>query len=351
MDRSITELGSGFDRASRLVRIDDLSALEGGTYWPALRPHFLRPEYRRLRYRVQERAQGGRQIGPASLRGASSVDVLDVAFIADRHAATLSILGGGLPDHCLTLVQRGGLTCTGVPMAADLRIGHRTGLIYRGWPGTALAASGDHQRIAIWIPDAALRARLSALIGQPVLNDIVFEPRFDWDAPAIRSLRGLVGILLDEFAGPNSFLSFESVGRSFADLFLYTLLRAVPHSHTALLERPAGMVLPGVQRRAEAYIEAHLEQPIALHEVAAAAGCSVRSLQTGFQRYRGTTPLHFIREVRLRAARTLIEAGAPGTTVTEVALRYGFSNAGRFAGHYRRAFGAAPAESLRAAMR
>ena len=38
-----------------------------------------------------------------------------------------------------------------------------------------------------------------------------------------------------------------------------------------------------------------------------------------------------------------------GTTVTDVALRYGFANPGRFAGQYRRAFGVSPAETLRKA--
>jgi AraC-like DNA-binding protein len=347
MERSSTELGRGFDCASRLVRISDLAALEGGTYWPELRPHFLRPEYRRLRYSVQERGRFTREPEAASIRGASSVGPLDVAFIADRYAATLSIAGAGLPDHCLTLVQSGGLICTGLPNATDLRVGRRTGLIYRGWPGTALSASSDHQRIAIWISDSSVRERLSALLGHPVFDDIVFEPLFDWDAPGNRSLRSLVEILLDEFGGSRSSEASESAGRSFADLFVYTLLRSLRHSHTALLERPAGPVLPRIQRRAEAYIEASLEDPIALHEVAAAAGCSVRSLQAGFQRYRNTTPLAFIRAARLRAARSVLAAGLPGTTVTDVALRYGFTNQGRFASQFRRAFGVLPAEVLR----
>ena len=64
----------------RLVRIGDLQELEGGAYWPRLQPHFLKPHFRLLRYRIQERAGGDRTRGRSfSVRGASGVGELDVA--------------------------------------------------------------------------------------------------------------------------------------------------------------------------------------------------------------------------------------------------------------------------------
>ncbi|SFH48964.1 AraC-type DNA-binding protein [Palleronia marisminoris] len=341
------EVGSGFTRVPKLVRIGNPSVLEGGTYWPELCPYFSNPAYRRLRYNILEGAPASVDGAHLSLRGAARVDSLDLAFIADRYAAALSIAGNGLPDYCLTLVRKGGLVCTGLPGADDLRVGPDTGLIYRGQPGTTLTASGSHERFAIWIPAAMLRTRLSALLGEPVLDDIEFVPLFEWDAPATKSLRGLVSMLVDEFCEARGVLSLEVAARSFVDLFLYTLLRSVPHRHSHLLDRPASPVLPATVRRAEAYIAAHLEDPIALHEVAVAAGCSVRSLQAAFQRFREATPLQVIHAARLRAARAALLDALPGTTVTTVAMRYGFTNPGRFAGRFKRTYGVSPAELLR----
>ena len=104
--------------------------------------------------------------------------------------------------------------------------------------------------------------------------------------------------------------------------------------------------MPGTLRRAEAYIRAHVEEPIALHDVATAAGCSVRSLQLGFRRYRETTPLLAIRQARLEAARKALRSGGAGATVTELAQRFGFANPGRFTRLYKAAFGESPAEAL-----
>jgi transcriptional regulator GlxA family with amidase domain len=134
--------------------------------------------------------------------------------------------------------------------------------------------------------------------------------------------------------------------RSFTDLFLYTLLRAVPHTYSNRLAQEGGAA-PGIVRRAEAYIRDNVEKPMALHEVAAAAGCSVRTLQLGFKRFRETTPLLAIRHARLEAARDAIQSDKAGSSVTDIALRFGFSNGGRFARFYRDAFGEFPLVAMR----
>jgi AraC-like DNA-binding protein len=272
---------------------------------------------------------------------------LDVAFIADRLAAKLTISGSVLSDYCLTVVKRGGLVCTGASKSA-LEVGEQTGLIYRGRPGTTLAAAGNHERLALWIPETSLHQRLAGLLGGPAEGDIAFQPVFDWEADAVRSLRRLVQMLMEELGSPaSSVLPSEAASRSFTDLFLYTLLHSVPHSHSGRLEGPEPSPVPGILRRAEAYIREHAEEPIALHEVAAAAGCSVRSLRAGFRHYRETTPLLAIRQARLAAARGAMRSGKAGATVTEVAYSFGFSNPGRFTQLYRAAFGEAPADVLR----
>lgn len=75
---------------------------------------------------------------------------------------------------------------------------------------------------------------------------------------------------------------------------------------------------------------------------------SVRSLQEGFRRSLDTTPVAYLRRVRLEKARDELTAAEPGTTsVTEVATRWGFVHLGRFSSTYARAFGERPSETLR----
>jgi AraC-like DNA-binding protein len=99
--------------------------------------------------------------------------------------------------------------------------------------------------------------------------------------------------------------------------------------------------------RAEAFIRSRAGQPLALHEVAQAAGCSVRALQLGFRRFRDTTPAAAIRQARLEAAQQALLRGEIEGTVGDVAQRYGFTNPGRFTGLYKAAFGTSPTEAMR----
>ncbi len=295
------QLPAGF----RLAHIEDLRELEAGAYWPRLEPHFLKPDFRLPRYQILERA---RDFGTAelawSVRGASGIGELNVAYIADRLAATLTIAEGGLPDCCLASVGRGSLGFTDVQgKRALLDIYTEVGLVYRGVPGTKLAANGGHERLAVWIPAASLNQRLAALLDGPVTKELCFERTFPWQSVLAQDLRRLLRLLAEELGSPAPFALNEVAARSFTDLLLYTLLRAVPHDHADRLELTSTPAAPVTIRRAEAYIRAHVREPIALHEVGQAAGCSVRSLHRGFQRFRETTPLAAIRHARLEATR------------------------------------------------
>lgn len=101
----------------------------------------------------------------------------------------------------------------------------------------------------------------------------------------------------------------------------------------------------------ETWIEANLEQPISLGRLCGVAGVGERALQKAFESRRGMSPMRFVAERRLAAARRLLMRHGPGNDVTQVALRLGFGHAGRFAALYRQAFGESPSQSLRRAAR
>jgi AraC-like DNA-binding protein len=95
-------------------------------------------------------------------------------------------------------------------------------------------------------------------------------------------------------------------------------------------------------RRAEAYIRSNVSRNIRLEDMAAAAGVSVRTLQTSFKRDRHITPMQYLRNLRLDVARQRLVAGS---SVADAALDTGFSHQGRFAQYYRRRFGHPPSST------
>jgi AraC-like DNA-binding protein len=87
---------------------------------------------------------------------------------------------------------------------------------------------------------------------------------------------------------------------------------------------------------------------MALSEIAAAAHVTPRALQYAFTRHLQTTPMAYLRRVRLAAAHQDLQAADPrdGDTVTSIAARWGFAHPGRFATAYRNAYGQAPSVTL-----
>ena len=92
---------------------------------------------------------------------------------------------------------------------------------------------------------------------------------------------------------------------------------------------------------------ANLDAAITRDGLATEAGISIRSLSRAFERKYGLGPMAFVRQRRLDACFAQLRGSdREATTVTEVAMLYGFWHMGKFAIAYRETFGESPSESL-----
>jgi AraC-like DNA-binding protein len=129
------------------------------------------------------------------------------------------------------------------------------------------------------------------------------------------------------------------------------LLKVFPNTAMTAARRPeGGRVGPAALRRAVEFIHANPDHALTVAEVAAAAGIGARGLQSAFRRHLGTTPLGYLRGVRLERVHRELQSADPqaGGTVRAVARRWGFANPSRFAAKYRSVYGGPPSRTLRA---
>jgi AraC family ethanolamine operon transcriptional activator len=101
--------------------------------------------------------------------------------------------------------------------------------------------------------------------------------------------------------------------------------------------------------RTESFIRDTLGEPVPLGEICAAVHASTRAVHASFQEVFGIPPKAYQKALRLSAVRTDLRKARPGTTVSEVAARWGFFQFGYFAVDYRKMFGESPRETLRQA--
>ncbi|GAA2780868.1 hypothetical protein GCM10010441_02110 [Kitasatospora paracochleata] len=167
-------------------------------------------------------------------------------------------------------------------------------------------------------------------------------------AGANRHLGAAVAYLRDDVLGNPAACESELVVSTAARHLAAATLAALPHTAaTAPVPADTRDATPETLRRAVAYIEANADRDISLADIARAAHVTPRALQYAFRRHRGTTPLNHLRAVRLDAAhRDLLVADPRTTTVTDIAMRWGFAHPGRFAGLYRDAYRTSPSSTL-----
>jgi AraC-like DNA-binding protein len=111
----------------------------------------------------------------------------------------------------------------------------------------------------------------------------------------------------------------------------------------------ARLAAPDAVRRAVSYIEGHVGDPIGLAQIADAARLSPRALQAAFRRHLDTTPLGYLREVRLDHAHRDLLAADPqdGQTVAQIGARWGFHQPGKFAREHQHRYHTRPNQTLR----
>jgi AraC-like DNA-binding protein len=134
-------------------------------------------------------------------------------------------------------------------------------------------------------------------------------------------------------------------GRLLAAVMLSTFPNtAAPE--TATSDRTDGKTV--LLRRAIEYMDANATNDIALADIAEAIHVTPRAVQYMFRRHLDSTPLQYLRRIRLHYAHLeLSAADRMHDTVTEIAARWGFAHTGRFAVLYRQTYGQSPHQTLR----
>ncbi len=128
-------------------------------------------------------------------------------------------------------------------------------------------------------------------------------------------------------------------------LHLAATLRRCADQRTARLE--AGSRRRAAVRCVEEYLDAYERELPSLAELCAVAGTSERTLEYAFREQLGITPVRYLRLRRLNRVECELRSGERGVTqVTDVAMRWGFWQLGRFAAEYRALFCERPSETL-----
>jgi len=272
------------------------------------------------------------------------LNVGELSFFLLRYGAAVSIAPGELQRFLLFQVPMTGSSRIQVGQHSLLADQAKGALIS---PTLPLRLDWDRhcEQLLLKIPRERIEQTCRDLLGSDLDGPVEFHPEFSLDDAAGRAWQHQISILLSflEHAAPMA-LS-QTWLRAQEEALIHHLLLCQRHTYTdRLLRNPVG-----VRRNARAavdYIRQHLQENITLGHIARAGGCSVRSISQAFREQFNQSPMEYLRNARLEAARNDLLTASAGARVTDIALRWGFGHLGRFCGLYRQRYGESPLESL-----
>jgi len=189
-----------------------------------------------------------------------------------------------------------------------------------------------------------VQKQFDALIGESG-RPIEFSTAVDMRAPIGRLLAHHIETMHASVEG--NVCAPEAYQVLMRDALSTLLLCGLDHNQSDRLAQPAATPAPSAVRRAEDYIAANLDSPLAVADVAAAAGAHLRALQGAFKRERGMTLTQCIQAKRLERFRAELSRAGEGCSVTSIAYAVGLGHLGRAAAAYRARYGETPHETLR----
>ena len=181
------------------------------------------------------------------------------------------------------------------------------------------------------------------LIGSDLPGAVRFDPRVDLTTPGGQRLFARVAAAARAADDGDLWANNSGLNEAWAERELATvLLENQPSNVSHMLWRNRRAPTSREMLRALDFMHANLCDPLRVEDIAREAGLNVRSLQLGFKATFGKSPMRYLRDVRLDAARYRLARRHNRESVTEVAYSVGFSHLGRFSQDYRARFGVSP---------
>ncbi|MCU4338074.1 AraC family transcriptional regulator [Acinetobacter dispersus] len=141
--------------------------------------------------------------------------------------------------------------------------------------------------------------------------------------------------------------NWSFISASFSQYLIELILLKIPNNYTERLNAQRQQLLPSYIKRAQQYIQEHIQQTISLADLSQYCEVSIRTLQKGFSQYLQQSPVEYIREQRLERVHLALQQAPSHETVTDILLDHGIQSFGHFSSLYKKRYGCLPSHTLK----
>jgi AraC-like DNA-binding protein len=203
---------------------------------------------------------------------------------------------------------------------SSLIAGTDTAVLYQPEGEARSRWAADSRILSVRIDRCAVEDALSDSLGRQLTSQIDFTSCVSARSAATHSWINMMSLFADQLFRVDSVLHQPMVGLPFVDSLVHGLLLVADHPYRHAVTGSTPVVNSRVVRTAVEFIDSEAHLPLTVSSIAARCHVSVRSLQQEFRRHLDTSPMAYLREVRLRRAhQCLLESDPSTTSVTAVA--------------------------------
>jgi AraC family ethanolamine operon transcriptional activator len=274
-------------------------------------------------------------------------------IMVDFGEARLTFAKPNIPLQCVGPKAKGYMDfcCTLNPhrpkaLAHGHRISHNTFLGFDNHREAQLVIPAGQIHVCLQVRRSLVEGCAEALEREE-LNDRYWRKNFAYAPETSPTVKNYLREFLMVTQRQPDFLQQPSCRKIILEDLLPLMIGALP-SQPSSPQCSTTSTYTALVKRADAYIQDHLEEPLTVRMLMDAIHTSKRTLFYAFENSFGLGPMAYVKAQRLLAVHRRLKAGDPTVdTVTEIAQQYGFWSLGHFGRDYKAMFGEKPSDTLK----
>ena len=287
---------------------------------------------------------GKRQLLDANVRHA---EYWPFKFVYLRHGANVDIDPGKLKDFFMIQIPLEG--------TAEVRVDNQhiycspnQAVMLSPTLGTTMRFHKNVQHLNIRIEKDELESYLEQQIQRCLPRPLEFAPEFSLEGARVTEMLSFMSFIALHLNDACSIYQNPVIKKRLSEVLLNMFLWNIEHNYTDELHRMDQLLRPAYVKKALEFIHENANGAIAPTDIARSVNTSQRSLYAGFRKYLNSTPMSYLRNIRLEKVREVLLSNKSGNkSVAQVAFDHGFTHMGHFSENYKSRFGELPSHTLR----
>lgn len=276
----------------------------------------------------------------------SRAQIEGVSLVYHRHGARVSVRPQRLEDFFLLQIPIRGEAVVNIANSV-VHCSPKQAVMISPTLGFDMEFREGCEQLIVRVERDDLEHHVEQQLGRRIDLPVEFTPAVPLMTTAAKELTSLLRFMTTTLTEPGGISSSPVARKHMASLLISGLTSCLDHNYREELLEGAARPKPAYVARAQEFIRMNVGEAIGPEDIAAAAEVSARTLFAGFKTYLNTTPMRYLKDMRLDLVREALSGNEPRqASVTTIAMNYGFLHLGHFCAAYRQRFGELPRETL-----